>query len=99
MRKLLIHEVVELRDQYGGDMTLNRLVELIQGGKNHMCPKCGGRGMVSVKYNAYPNNLPDSMFVEKWAYKDIPCDLCNGEGYTEIEYRPRMVQDGWEKVN
>lgn len=26
----------------------------------------------------------------------VTCDLCNGEGYTEKEYKPKMVQDGWE---
>lgn len=24
------------------------------------------------------------------------CDLCNGEGYTEHQYKPKMIQDGWE---
>ena len=45
------------------------------------CTKCYGHGTVSEKYNSYPNNLPDSGFVEKWAYRDIRCDKCNGLGY------------------
>lgn len=57
------------------------------------CERCG---KVSVRYNAYPSGLPDSGWVEDWKYKDIECDLCHGEGYTEHEYKPRMVQDGWE---
>ena len=23
-------------------------------------------------------------------------DWCNGEGYTEHQYKPKMIQDGWE---
>ena len=45
------------------------------------CSKCYGHGTVSEKYNSYPSNLPDSGFVEKWAYRDIKCDECNGMGY------------------
>lgn len=26
------------------------------------------------------------------------CDLCDGEGYSEKRYKPRMVQDGWEEI-
>ena len=33
---------------------------------------------------------------DNWEYYDVQCDLCNGEGYTEHEYKPRMIQDGWE---
>lgn len=27
---------------------------------------------------------------------DECCDLCDGQGYTEKKYRPKMVQCGWE---
>lgn len=44
----------------------------------------------------YPSGLPDSGWVEDWRYREVKCDLCNGEGYTEHEYKPKMIQDGWE---
>ena len=90
--KMKIHEVIRLRNIYGGKRTLDDLVKLIQGNKIYECPKCGGRGVFTKRVN----------FAQYWEccenYKEveIPCDLCNGEGYTEKEYKPKMVQDGWE---
>ena len=89
-------EAIELTKRYGSSTTLGDLARKIQGDKSYKCPKCNGSGKVSVRYNAYPTGLPDSGGVEDWKYKDIECDLCHGEGYTEHEYKPRMVQDGWE---
>lgn len=94
--KLTVAQVLELRDCYGGEVTIDQLVKHIQGKKIHKCPKCNGTGVNKVKYNAYPTVLPDSGFVHDWKYKYVSCDLCNGEGYTEHEYKPKMVQDGWE---
>ena len=31
-------------------------------------------------------------------HKDVKCDLCNAEGFTEKQYKPRMIQDGWEEI-
>lgn len=36
---------------------------------------------------------------EQLKERKVTCDLCNGEGYTEHEYKPRMVQDGWERTS
>lgn len=91
-----ICEVIKLAERYGRSTTLGELVRTVQGDKIHRCPKCHGSRAVSVKYNAYPSGLPDSGWVEDWKYKNIECDLCHGEGYTEHEYKPRMIQDGWE---
>ena len=33
---------------------------------------------------------------DRYEETKVTCDLCNGEGYTEKEYKPKMVQDGWE---
>lgn len=93
-----VNEVIELCEKYGKNTTLEQLRKKIQGNKIHKCPKCDGKGTVSVRYNAYPLGLPDSGWVEDWRYKDIICDLCNGEGYTENEFKPKMVQEGWEEV-
>lgn len=99
--KIKINELLELRDCYGGEVTLDQIIKHVQdirGNRIYKCPKYGGTGYVSVKYNAYPPGLPDSGWVEDWQYKDVECDLCQGEGYTAKEYRPKMVQDGWEAV-
>ena len=87
-----IHEAICLRDDYGGKTTLDDLVKRIQGNKIHRCPKCYGKGIVIKMINrAHYWECCD------W-YEEIKvtCDLCNGEGYTEKEYKPKMVQDGWE---
>lgn len=94
--RLTVANALELRDCYGGEVTLDQVVAHIQGNKIYKCPKCDGKGTVSVKYNAYPRGLPDSDWVEDWKYKDVICDLCGGEGYTEHKFKPKMVQDGWE---
>lgn len=94
---LTIGQVKELKDCYGGDTTIDQILAHIQGNKKYRCPKCEGAGYVAVPYNAYPEGLPDSGWATDWKYKKVTCDLCNGEGYTEHEYKPRMVQDGWEK--
>lgn len=91
-----VHEVIDLVEDYGANTTLGDLARALQKEKIHKCPKCHGTGKVSIRYNAYPSGLPDSGWVEDWKYKDVECDLCQGEGYTEHEYKPKMIQDGWE---
>lgn len=95
---LKIKDVLELRDCYGGEVTLDQVVAHIQGNKTHKCPKCKGLGYTVEEYNKYPTGLPDSGWVYEPGYRNITCDLCHGEGYTEQEFKPRMVQDGWEAV-
>lgn len=74
-----IHEVIRLRNAYGGETTLDDLVKRMQGNKIHRCPKCGGNGIVIKRVNR----------AQYWEccddYKEIKvtCNLCNGEGYTE----------------
>lgn len=87
-----IHEAIRLRNVYGGETTLNNLVSLIQGNKIHRCPKCGGSGTTIKRVNRaqYWECCDDYKEIE------VTCDLCNGEGYTEKIYKPKMVQDGWE---
>lgn len=91
-----IREIKELIDKYSTDITLGQLLTKIQGNKIYECPKCKGRGFITIEYNGYPTGLPDSGYVYEAAYKDKKCNLCKGEGYTDHEYKPRMVQDGWE---
>ena len=87
-----IHEAIRLRNVYGGETTLNDLVSLIQGNRIHRCPKCGGSGTTIKRVNRaqYWECCDDYKEIE------VTCDLCNGEGYTEKIYKPKMVQDGWK---
>ena len=89
-----IHEVIRLRNVYGGETTLNDLVNLIQGNRIHRCPKCGGSGTTIERVNRAQYWECCDDYVEK----EVTCDLCNGEGYTEKIYKPKMVQDGWKCV-
>lgn len=59
--------------------TFDDLVKLMQGNKIHRCPKCGGSGTIIKRVNRaqYWERCAD--YVEK----EVTCDLCNGEGYTE----------------
>lgn len=87
-----IHEAIYLRDTYGGKTTLDDLAKRIQENKIHRCPKCGGSGITIKRVNRAQYWECCDDYVEK----EVTCDLCNGEGYTEKVYKPRMVQDGWK---
>lgn len=91
-----INEILKLCEIYGNNITLEELARKIQGNKIYKCPKCKGKGYTVEEYNAYPSGLPDSGCVYEPGYKNIECDLCGGEGYIEHEYKPKMIQDGWE---
>lgn len=71
---------------------IEEVVKIVQGNKIHRCPKCGGAGTVTKKRNkAQYWECSDD-----WEYYETTCDLCDGDGYTEHEYKPKMIQDGWE---
>lgn len=91
-----INDIKNLIETYGGDTTLNEVMRRVAGNRIHKCPKCCGKGFEVVEYNGYPSGLPDSGWVYEAKYKNVTCDLCKGEGYTEKEYKPKMVQMGWE---
>lgn len=90
-----ICDVVRLCRTYGDNTTLAELQKEIQGNKIHKCPKCSGTGKITKKRNIaqYWECCDD------YEYYDVECDLCNGQGYTEHMYKPKMIQDGWEKEN
>ena len=94
-KKMKIHEAVKLCKTYGENTTLAELQKEIQGNKIHKCPKCSGTGKITKKRNKaqYWECRDD------YEYYDVECDLCNGQGYTEHMYKPKMIQDGWEKEN
>ena len=91
-----IFEIMELIQTYGNDVTLGDIYTKICDGRIYKCPECNGKGSYTVEYNAYPSGLPDSGFVYEAGYKNVECDLCGGEGYTKIKYKPKMIQKGWE---
>ena len=91
-----IHEIISLCDYYGENATLKDVLLSIQGNNKYLCPKCNGTGTITIEYNGYPPNLPDSCGVYEAAYRKEECDLCKGQGYTNKQMKPHMVQDGWE---
>ena len=93
---MTINQVKGLINQYGEQATLGEILKKVQGNKVFKCPKCDGKGYVTVEYNCYPSGLPDSGFVYEPAFRDEKCNLCKGDGYTLYEYKPKMIQDGWE---
>ena len=94
-----IYEIKNLIDKYGGGKILIEILEEEQGNKIYKCPKCSGKGLLNVSYNAYPKGLPDSGWVDDIQYKDVCCELCNGEGYTEKKFKIKMIEDGYEEVS
>lgn len=91
-------DIVDLIKIFGENTTLKQVLLIVSGGRKHKCPKCNGKGKITVEYNGYPKGLPDSGFVYEAAFKDIECDICKGEGYTREEYKPKYIQDGFEVV-
>lgn len=90
-----IHELEKLAKCYGYNVTISELIFKFKEDKPYMCPKCKVIGIQEVTYNAYPSGLPDSGWVYEPKTKTVDCDLCNGEGYTSVKYKPNMVQQGW----
>lgn len=94
-KTMKICDVVRLCKTYGENTTLAELLKEIQGNKIHKCPKCSGTGKITKKRNKaqYWECCDDYEYYE---YYDVECDLCNGQGYKEHMYKPKMIQDGWE---
>lgn len=92
---LKVTDIVSLIDIYGKDTTLGEIFDKVANGRIHKCPKCKGKGTITIEYNAYPKGLPDSGFVYEAGYRKEECDLCDGQGYTKEKYTPKMVRDGW----
>lgn len=86
----VIYKLESLSCEYGDDITLGELIKRKKGNNIHKCPKCEGHGYVT-------RCIPGDWGYTGDRYVDEKCDLCKGIGYTEHEYKPRMVQDGWEQ--
>lgn len=96
--KIRTYEIINLIKIFGEDTTLKQVLSIVSGGRKYKCPKCDGKGKITVEYNGYQKGLPDSGFVYEAAFKDIECDICKGEGYTREEYKPKYIQDGFEVI-
>lgn len=88
----------EAQRLYGNNINCDEVINKIIGNK-YICPACNGEGVIRTKYDAYPAGLPDSGWAHDWQFKDVKCSLCNGEGFTDKKYVPKMVQDGWTTEN
>lgn len=93
-----LNNIKALYEEYG-DKPLSEIIQELKGNNKFECPECKGLGCVSIKYNAYPQGLPDSGFVYEPKYKRHKCSLCDGLGYTEYEFEPHYIQDGWQIKN
>lgn len=81
-----IEELEQLLNKHG-DISLSALIIELKGKNTHKCPKCQGKGYNTERYNAYPPNLPDSMWVEDIKTRQKECDVCSGIGYTSKELK------------
>lgn len=94
-----IFEVLGLCQTYGNNTTLGDLARKIQGNKIYKCPKCNGAGKIETFDTAKDHSM-DMGFIPPKGWKRptkiVECDLCDGEGYTAHEYKPKMQQIGWE---
>ncbi|QDH49032.1 hypothetical protein PHYNN_241 [Pantoea phage Phynn] len=82
---LKIPDLLLLIHAHGSNQTLGGLLSEQTRKYPHKCPKCSGVGGTQQRYNAYPRGLPDSGWADDWKYKWVECDICKGNGYTEIE--------------
>ena len=89
--------VKKMIQEYGALTPLKDVFRIVLQNNIYECPKCSGRGYIKIRYNGYPNGLPDSGWVYEEAYRDDKCDLCKGIGYTSKPMKPKFKQVGWEE--
>lgn len=93
-----IRELKHLQRVYGDNMPLSFIVDKLLCGRIYECPNCNttGKEMKEIRI-PYPLGYPDSGWVpDRIEHKQVDCSLCNGYGYNNKEYKPKMVQNGWE---
>ena len=95
-----ILDIEMLCKYHGKDITLGELLERFKGDRKHKCPKCKGTGKLQTINPFWESPNPGLDYSSKGKYEFFECDLCEGKGYTEHEYKPKMkyVQDGWEQL-
>ena len=82
------YDIAQPIEKYGEKATLRDIHHKLTFGK-YRCPKCNGTGSITEFIPGVCGYTPDE-------YKHIKCNLCYGKGYTHHEYKPKMVQAGWE---
>lgn len=89
-------EVKELENRYGSEATLKEIFQSFE--RPFKCPQCNGTATYSKRtIEKYPSGFPDSGWVpDKVVYVPTTCELCDGQGWVDKEYKPKMIQDGWE---
>lgn len=89
-------EAKDLENKFGSKTTLKDIFESFE--RPYRCPQCNGAGTYSKRtVKPYPKGLPDSGWVpDEIIYVPTTCELCDGHGWVDKEYKPKMVQDGWE---
>ena len=86
-----IKSIEFLLRKFGPERTVGEIYSGFRNIYKYQCPKCEGTGKDFKK-------ISGELGYEQDRYVEIECDLCKGIGYTKEEYKPKMVQDGWEKV-
>lgn len=91
------YEVKMMIRDYSANATLKEIFEDFE--RPFQCPQCNGTGFYHKKIVVpYPSGFPDSGWVpDSIEYKRTECNLCYGHGWSNKEYKPKMVQDGWEE--
>ena len=90
------YEVKQMIREYSATATLEEIFESFE--RPFECPQCKGTGFYQKKVVVpYPSGLPDSGWVpDSIEYRRTECELCDGHGWAAKEYKPKMVQDGWQ---
>lgn len=87
------YEAKKLIIENGAQTTLQTVFDSF--GKPYKCPNCQGTGFY-MKEVVIPNDDPSWFYPPTVRHEKTECPLCNGHGWTEKEYKPKMVQSGWE---
>lgn len=87
-------EIKALEKEYGSEATLGQVFKCLE--RPYQCPQCDG---AAVCYKTRSKNT----FLEKVLNQKqepegllVTCDLCDGQGWTEKEFVPKLIQAGWE---
>lgn len=83
-----IIDLENLIDEYG-DKNIGSIIETMKGNKKYKCPDCKGTGTKKSVFR-------QGMLGWDTIYDYKKCELCNGFGYTEYQFKPKLIQDGWE---
>lgn len=82
-----IQEIDKLISKYG-NLTFQQLKDKLLKDTPHKCPKCNGWGHTTEQYDAYPSGFPDSGWVQDIRTRNVPCTVCDGNGYTKKLIKP-----------